>query len=240
MIVSLFEKAFKLMKEAPVNGSFVEFGVYKGGSLIKIIKMAKKWYRQDIKIYGFDTFEGLPKTRKALTGNLIADYKEGMFSDTSREYVIRKLEQEGLKAKLIQSRFDELKNLSSYGIKKIKFVHIDADIYEGYRDALKAITPYLQIGTVLIMDEYCSPSDYRYQGIRFHGQKAINEWVEKTGINIHLIRFEWTCGLFVIVDEGYLKKYGSFIESLRNDNIIESAKDLIAQLVHKIERYSSN
>lgn len=239
MIISLFDRAFKLMKRVPVPGSFVEFGVYRGGSLIKTIKMAKKYLKKGVSFYGFDTFEGLPKTSKPLTKDLVADYKEGMFADTSIEYVKEQLKKDGLRANLIKGRFDQLKDLSAYKIKKIRFAHIDADIYEGYRDSLNKMTPYLQVGTVILIDEYCAPSDYRYQGVRFHGTKAISEWVEKTGINLHLIRFDWTCGLLVIVDEKYLKKYGSFLESLRNDNLIQSLADLLAQFVHKIERYST-
>lgn len=236
MIISLFDRAFRLMQRAPVSGSFVEFGVYKGGSLLKTIKMVKKYLKGKIAVYGFDTFEGMPKTNKPLTGDLVTDYRKGMFADTSIEYVKEQLEKERLQANLIKGRFDQLKDLSKYGIKKIRFVHIDADIYEGYKDALNKITPYLQVGTVIIMDEYCAPSDYRYQGIRLHGTKALNEWLIKTGFNLHLIRFEWTCGLFVIVDENYLKKYGNFLESLRNDNLVQSLTDLIVQLSHKVEK----
>lgn len=237
MIISLFDRAFKLMQRAPLTGSFVEFGVYKGRSLLKTIKMGKKYLKEKITFYGFDTFEGMPKTNKLLTGDLIRDYREGMFSDTGIEYVESQLKKERLQASLVKGRFDKLKNLSKYGVKKIRFVHIDADIYEGYRDALDKIIPYLQVGTVILMDEYCAPSDYRYQGIRFHGPKALNEWLEKTNINLHLIRFDWTCGLFVVVDEKYLRRYGSYIESLRNDNIAQSLTDLIAQLSFKIEKF---
>lgn len=237
MIVSLFDRAFKLMQRAPISGSFVEFGVYKGGSLLKTIKMAKKYLKQKITFYGFDTFEGLPKTGQPLTGDLTVDYKEGMFSQTSIKYVKEQLKKERLQANLIKGRFDQLKDLSKYGIKKIRCVHIDADIYEGYKDALDKITSYVQVGTIIIMDEYCAPSDYRYQGIRLHGPKALNEWLVKTGFNLHLIRFDWTCGLLVIVDEKYLKRYGNYLESLRNDNIIQSLTDLMAQLSRKVEKF---
>lgn len=237
MIISLFDRAFKLMRRAPVSGSFVEFGIYKGGSLIQTMNMARKYLKTDLTFYGFDSFGGLPKTKKPLAEDLIMDYRKGMFADTSIEYVKGILLKQGLQARLIKGRFDKLKNLSEYGIKKIRFAHIDADIYEGYRDALNKMTPYLQVGTTILMDEYCAPSDYRYQSIRFHGPKAINEWMKKTGINLHLIRFDWTCGLLVVVDEKYLKKYGSFLESLRNDNIIQSLTDFIAQLSHKAKKF---
>lgn len=231
MIQLLFDRAFRLMKDAPVEGSFVEFGVYKGYSLINTSRLAKKYLNTDIEIVGFDTFTGMPDTVQPLGGMLEKEWGHGTFTDTSFGGVQQRLNGAGVRARLIPGEFAKLPPLSTYSIEKIRFAHIDADIYEGYRDALKKITPYVQMGTVMIFDEYCAPSDHRYQDVRFHGAKAIDEWVKETGLNLHLIRFKWTCGLCVIVDEGYLKKHGAFIERLRNDNVVQSGMDFVKQIV---------
>ena len=230
MIIYLLERALKLMKKAPVDGCFVEFGVYQGYSLVQTIKLTKKYLGENIDFYGFDSFEGMPTTTQPLNETLDREWGPGTFANTSLERVKKLLKREHLEARLIKGVFSEFKPLSEYGINKIRFAHIDADIYEGYRDALKKITPFVQVGTVIIFDEYCAPSDFRYQNMRYHGPKAIDEWVKETGFNLHLIRFEWTCGLCVIVDEQYLRRYGSYIESLRNDNMVQTFMDLLRQI----------
>lgn len=234
MIIQNFDRAIRLMKKAPITGDFVEFGVHIGNSLIQTMKMAKF---KNTKFYGFDSFEGLPPTKIPLKGNLKQDYAEKMFSNTSLEFVQERLRKKGLYPILIKGFFNKLKPISSYGIKKIRFAYIDADIYEGYRDALRLITSHLQVGTVMIFDEFVAPSDYRYQGIREHGTRAIRDWERQTGLNLHLIRFKWTTALCVIVDEKYLRKYGSIIESLRSDNAVQSFMDGTYQLLHKIHLF---
>lgn len=234
MIVYMFERAFKLMKKAPVKGCFVEFGVFQGDSLIQTIKMATKYLGKNIDFYGFDSFKGMPPTKVPLTQSLGKSWAKGTFSDTSFDFVKKRLKKERLKATLVKGVFSKLKPLSSYGISKIRFANIDADIYEGYRDALELITPYIQIGTVILFDECIAPSDYRYQGIKLHATRAIQEWEKKTSLNLHLIRFKWTNGLCVVVDEKYLKKHGSFIESLRNDNIAQSLMDILHQFSQRL------
>ncbi len=222
------------MEKAPIQGCFVEFGVYQGHSLKDTLKMAKKYLGIMPKAYGFDSFKGMPSTKKPLAGKLSLGWDKGTFSDTSVEIVKNRLREAGVRAEVVSGEFGKLPPLKKFGINKIRFAYIDADIYEGYRDALKLITPHLQIGTVIIFDEYFPPSDYKYnQSVRDHGMRAIREWENQTGINIHVIRFEWSSTLCVVVDGNYLKKYGRFIESLRRDNFIQSASDAAHQLLQK-------
>ena len=222
MIIQIFDRAVRLMEKASVKGDFVEFGVYRGNGIVNITKLAKKLGK--IKFYGFDSFSGMPPTDIPLKGNLAHDYREGSFSDISLDSVKKFLKDNNTEATLTKAVFKNLKPLSHYGIGKIRFAHIDADIYEGYRDALKLLTPHLQVGTVIVFDEFTAPSDYRYQGIRQHSVRAIREWEKKTKLNMHLIRFKYTVGLCVI---------GDFIESLRADNIVQSLSDTAYQILHK-------
>lgn len=222
------------MRKAPIRGDFVEFGVYRGRSLVETIRMANKRLKEKHSFYGFDSFEGMPSTKKPLTERLREDWAMGTFADTSLKFVQDRLDNARVKAILVKGVFDKLPLLKEFGVNKIRFAHLDADIYEGYRDALKHILPHIQIGTIIMFDEFLAPSHPDHQSVRDHAMRAIREWEEKEKINLHLIRFEWASALCVIVDKKYLKKYGSYIESLRNDNFIQSISDFLFQLQLKL------
>lgn len=168
----------------------------------------------------------MPATDVPLEGGCATDWAKGTFADTSLESVQARLKDEGIHATLTKGIFSDLKPLEQYGIDHVRFAHIDADIYEGYRDALRLITPYVQVGTVILFDESIPPTDYRYQSVRAHGKRALEEWEQTTGFNLHLIRFEWTVALCVIVDEAYLKQNAPMITKLRRDTLPESLKNL--------------
>lgn len=197
-----------------------------GGGLSAIAQLARKYLPQLPPIYGFDSFEGMPPTDAPLDGIHAQDWTEGTFSDTSLEIVRQRLQNEGVQARFVKAVFADLLPLTEYGISKVRFVHIDADIYEGYRDALRLLTPHVQVGTVMLFDESVVPTDYLQQNIRFHGKRAVAEWEESTGFNLHMIRFESTVALCVIVDEAYLKSYAHVITRLRCDTVQESMKNI--------------
>lgn len=234
MIPRLTERAFKLLACTSVGGCLVEFGVYQGASLVTIGKLAQKYLREVPPIYGFDSFEGMPSTTEPLRGALLQVYAEGAFKDTSLESVQERLKREGVRAKLVKGIFANLYPLMKYGIDNVRFAHVDADIYEGYRDALRLLTPHLQVGSVLLLDECIAPTDWRLQSIRDHGQRAVREWEGETGFNLHLVRFE-SAGpaLCVIVDEEYLRRHWRVIEHLRRDSITESLENVVKLILRR-------
>ena len=226
MIPALTQRAFRLLAAAPVPGAVTEFGVYQGGGLISLARTAEEILGHTPSLYGFDTFEGMPASEVVLTGLLARDWAKGTFSDTSIELVRSRLNAEGVRATLIQGRFSDIGTLARHGIDKVMLAHIDADIYEGYRDALELLTPHLQVGSVLLFDESIPPNEWSSQSIRDHGQRAVREWEATTRLNLHLIRFEWTIALCVIVDENYLRDHWRVIDDLRKDTVTESFKNI--------------
>ncbi len=219
MIAALSTRAFRLLRDAPVEGCIAEFGVYQGGSLVTMARLAEKYLGEIPPIYGFDTFTGMPSTAVELSGDFAEGWAEGTFSDTSLQAVQEQLARERIEAHLVQGRFDELDSLD---VGRIALAHIDADIYEGYRDALRLVTPHVGVGSVMLFDESIPPTHARSQSVREHGQRAVREWEAESGLNLHLIRFEWTVALCVIVDEQYLDRHWRLIDDLRNDTIRES------------------
>ncbi len=178
------------MEAAPVDGCLVEFGVYKGEGLRIMSRLAKVYLQAPPVLYGFDSFEGMPPTSAPLEGGLARDWVRGALSDTRIEAVQQYLHRKRVQARLVKGIFADLSPLVDYGIDKVRFAHIEADIYEGYRDALRLLTPYVQAGTVMLLDEVVPLADFRYQSMRMHGKRALAEWEKATGLNFsHSSRF---------------------------------------------------
>ncbi len=230
MTNSMTRRTFELLAAAPYAGSLVEFGVCKGAGLVSIAKLAQNYLREVPPIYGFDSFEGMPPTQAPLEGYLVKDCAGGAFGDTNLEAVQQRLEREGVQATLVKGVFSELRPLRDYGIDRVRLAHIDADIYEGYRDALRLLNPHLAVGSVLLFDEIIPPNEWRYESVRDHGQCAVREWEATTNFHLHLIRFEWTVALCVIVDGEYLKRCWRAIDRLRKDTVEESLKKIARRL----------
>jgi hypothetical protein len=226
MLPSVTERAFRLLAAAPLDGCIVEFGVYKGDGLIHIARLAQRYLSHIPQTFGFDSFEGMPLTDRPLEGFLARHWARGSFADTSLEAVRARLRRERIEAELIKGIFANLRPLKEYGVGGVRFAHIDADIYEGYRDALRLLTPHLQIGSVLLFDESVPPIDWRFQSVRHHGRRAVRDWEDASGVNLHLIRAESTVALCVLVDEAYLRCHASLLLRLSRDTFGESGRNI--------------
>jgi O-methyltransferase len=233
VIPALTQRAFRLLSAAPVPGALAEFGVYQGGGLVSMARHARQFLGYAPPLYGFDTFQGMPPSDVEISGALARYWAQGTFSDTSIEQVRARLESAGVDATLVPGRFSEIGSLASHGIDKVMLAHIDADLYEGYHDALELLTPHLQVGSVLLFDESIPPNEWSAQSIRDHGQRAVREWEDKTGLNLHLIRYEWTVALCVVVDEDYLRANWLVIDDLRKDTVTESLKNIAKKVLRR-------
>jgi Macrocin-O-methyltransferase (TylF) len=193
-IAEMMEKAVQLSAGCP-SGCIVEFGVYRGDALLAFRDLAKKYLPPNTEIYGFDSFAGMPKTAVPLTRALTRDWAEGAFGDTNLKTVRRRVPS----ARLVKGVFSWHSSLLAFGIEKVRLAHVDADIYEGYRDALRLLTPCVQLGSVLLFDEGQCPDNPEYISVRDHGERAIREWQNSTGIKLEVIESQWTQVLTQIV-----------------------------------------
>ena len=151
------------------DGLVAEFGVFKGSS---ISYFARK-LGSDAKIYGFDSFEGLQEDWK---GHIL---RTGDFSLGGRlPKVARNVE-------LIKGWFDQtVPEFLAKHPENFSFVHIDSDTYEAATSLLKVIGRKLQMGTVIVFDEY-----FGYRGWRFGEWKAWKEFVELTRLQYEYLGF---------------------------------------------------
>lgn len=157
-----------------ICGDYVEFGVYQGSSFVESYKQYKtfdrwlqgqlvspeKWRRtvaqayssHKVHFHGLDTFAGMPKNAE---GN--ATFAEGTYV-SSHVAVRAKCIGAGMQPtnfSLYQGLFSETaSSLAQRLSPKIAIANIDCDIYGSAVDALEAIRGRLQLGCVLMFDDY--------------------------------------------------------------------------------------
>lgn len=188
-------EAFEYMAAHPVPGVLCEFGVYQGLGLENIAERSKINLGGGIPIYGFDTFEGMPKTAVTLNDNCAEIWRPGGYADTNMETVQARVPE----ANLIKGYFGAALPLAHYGIHRVRFARLDCDLYESYRDALRLLGPCISRGTVLLFDEAVAPDDPRYHdSVRDSGERAVREWQEQSGFRLKVLHNEWTESLTVI------------------------------------------
>ncbi len=138
---------FKKMKyQHQPNTLWLEFGVYKGKSINYISSFTKD------KVYGFDSFEGLPE-------NWVSGLPQGTFN------LHGELPKVNSNVVLIKGWFNEtLKSFIKQHIlpkkKKISLLHLDADLYSSTRYVLDELKFHLNKDCILIFDELVNYKHY--------------------------------------------------------------------------------
>lgn len=151
--------------EVVIPGMVLEFGVGAGSSLAALADTFP-----DRKVVGFDSFEGLPEDWR--TG-----FGKGFFGDVEIPTSIN--------ATLVTGWFaDSLPGFLESERDPVALVHLDADLYSSTIYVLEMLTKRIQIGTVLVFDEY-----FNYPGWENHEAKAFDEWLLKSGIKIEYLSY---------------------------------------------------
>lgn len=136
-------------------GTAVEFGVGDGLSLAIIAER--------MPVTGFDAFLGLPEDWRP-------GYPKGTFA-TSPPPV-------GPNSSLVIGWFaDTLPKFDFAALAPIRLVHFDADLYSSTKTALDHIGQHLQVGTVVVFDEF-----HGYPGAEQHEERAWREFAESVDI----------------------------------------------------------
>ena len=140
------------------NNLYLEFGVYKGGS---INKFANYLFQKNLKIYGFDSFEGLEEEWITDEYSPIGTFSLNKKSPKVLKNVVL------IKGK-VQNTLENF--LIDKKDEKIIFAHMDMDTYTPTIYALNKIKPFLQKGSVILFDEF-----YGFPNWQYHEYKAFTE-----------------------------------------------------------------
>ncbi len=136
-----------------------EFGVYKGRSLQKIINVLEANGIPHGNVYGFDSFQGLPKEARHVS--LFTKFNEGSYKGFSIEVLREMFPYHNIY--FIKKLYRSLGVLDvvNHTIQKFLFCHLDSDLYVSTYDALTFLfqNKLVDEGSLIAYDEFqsCTP-----------------------------------------------------------------------------------
>ncbi len=189
-----------------IKGDLIEFGVFRGDSIISTALLLKRLGIKK-KIYGFDTFEGFLKKKHkndnpkifqnlfknkqinnfhfewiklrevALKSGFIQNHS---WKNTSYNMVKNRIKKFKLEKDIILVKGDISKTLNNFKSKSIAGVFMDCNLYEPHKKALSFSWKYLSKNGQIFLDDYFS---LKYPGARI----AINEFCKEQKIKVNKV-----------------------------------------------------
>jgi O-methyltransferase len=168
-----FAMAFQEVQTKTVKGDYLEFGVFQGNSFILAAKLAERHGLKAMRFFAFDSFEGLPEDEGMRFRK--GDYycPEGRFTRMVRKAGVLDQQVVVLKGWYKQSLTYDTKR--KYQLNLAAVIHVDCDLYSSTVDVLAFIKDIVQVGTIVIFDDWYAYRDEEKPG-DFGEQKAFNEW----------------------------------------------------------------
>ena len=186
-IFSLIEAVRYVLKNN-IEGDFVECGVWKGGSIMTMIKILQE-NNQEKDLYLYDTFAGMTKPTefdRNIKNNYASDYFEkakinddsSNLTNISLEEVKKNIMTLGYNSRKLHYVVGKVeKTLPRYAPEKIALLRLDTDWYESTKHELIHLFPLLSKGGIIIIDDYWS-----WQGSKL----ATDEYFQEKNIPIFL------------------------------------------------------
>ncbi len=167
--LSLYQSVNYIFKNN-ILGDFVECGVFKGGSAMMIAYAMQQFAyegRNTKKLWLYDTYEGMANATihdenilnqkadlelKKLTKR---ENQNDIWAYSPLNYVVNNIEKTGIQSqnvKYVKGLVEKtlLKNLPD----KICLLRLDTDFYESTKIELETLYPLLEVGGILIIDDY--------------------------------------------------------------------------------------
>lgn len=191
---SLFS-AVKYILSANINGSFVECGVWRGGSSMMIARMLYNRSITDRKLYLFDTFEGMSEPTRndvdlsgakadVLLKQNVNNKEESVWCLADLNDVQKNMRLTGYPEDnivFVKGKVEDTIPKTLPG--QIALLRLDTDWYESTKHELIHLFPNLETNGVLIIDDYG-----HWEGCR----KAVDEYFSESQQHILLNRVDYT------------------------------------------------
>lgn len=162
---------FKLTKKVP--GEILEFGVFKGNSLIRFLSFRDLIDIKKKRVLGFDAFGSFPKQSIKEDNKFAMDHDKLIGKGYTSKTIVNVLKKKNFKNfELIKG--DVIKTLPIFLKKnkslKISFLHLDLDVYEPTKFVLNSLFSKVSKNGVILIDDY---------GQVKGATKATNEFLKK-------------------------------------------------------------
>jgi O-methyltransferase len=140
-------------------GDYLEFGVYVGGSLACMHHVLDDLRLDHVRLFGFDSFEGLPETTRTDTTSEVENWQPGDFKspyDVTRE----NLTQTGVdwdRTILVKGWFDDTLTREfqqQHGVSKASIIMVDCDLYSSTKTALEFCAPLIVDEAIVFFDDW--------------------------------------------------------------------------------------
>ncbi len=157
---TVIRRCFRRAVESGITdrGDYYEFGVFKGYSFWQAHLAAGELGVEQMRFFGFDSFEGLPHFQG------VDDIEDGPFYEGQfawpLDLVKKELDKRGTdweRCFLIKGDFEitlSERTRSQYGMRKASVVLMDCDLYESASVALEFMKDIFVDGAILIMDDW--------------------------------------------------------------------------------------
>lgn len=169
--VRAFQNRFDLLASALArvsiaDGLFCEFGVYRGASINFIAAQVQG------KVYGFDSFEGLPE-----------DFLPGVEKGTA--FRVKRLPSVRHNVELVRGWFNHtVPQFAAAHSEPCSFLHIDCDLYSSTRTVFENLGDRIRPETVIVFDEF-----FNYPGWQNGEYKAFVELVASRRLEFEYIGY---------------------------------------------------
>ncbi len=185
--------AVKYIEDNSIDGSIVECGVWRGGSMMAVAYTLIQLGNQDRDLYLFDTYEGMPApTDKDVTRGgapAVEKFNKTRINDNSSTWCRATMAEvkknmsttyyNKMRTHFIKGKVEE--TIPSKAPEKIALLRLDTDWYESTKHELEYLYPRLQQNGAIIIDDYG-----HWEGAR----KAVEEYFESNNKKILLNRMD--------------------------------------------------
>jgi O-methyltransferase len=161
-------------RDAERLGDYLEFGVFNGTSLACMHGVTRELGLEGVRLFGFDSFEGLPETAGLESDGLWSAGQFQLDYDYTRKWLTRR----GVdwnRVFLVKGWFKDTLTrelIDKYKLNRASVIMIDSDLYSSAQEALSFCAPLIHDRAAVFFDDWFPLAD-RHMGER----KAFDEFM---------------------------------------------------------------